>query len=279
MTRELYTITDISEITGVHQQTLRNWEKQELIEPMRVAGNQRIYDDTHIARIKEILSLKEEGFRLKGVSKILNGTGMSNSKKKASKPTLAVAAQTLEKTNAKPKKVEDAVIEETPVVTIEEETTPTPVTVSVPQESYVRYRAEELEEMRLKDLSALAKEEGVLYFRQMLREELIIALSQPERRMEMAGQAKERTKSRYGSKSQDNEEETVVQSVQEPEEDEVEFTEDNELEDKGLVTANIEEDLQEEKSSQNILIEQILELGLTGKSSDEIARILAKSYK
>lgn len=207
----LFTITEISEKTGVHPQTLRNWERQNLITPVRVAGNQRIYTNDHIAQIEEILKLKDEGLRLKGVLNVL--TGKKTTFGKSSKPRMAVAAQTLEKTKTEPAAPKT---ESKPVTTYQqqeeakeqnnEQTTQTEQVTNAPQSTAgvrrgrPKFKIAELEDMSISDLNDLAKSEGVLYFRQMLKDELITALAYPSQREAMKNQAKARTKERYGGK-------------------------------------------------------------------------------
>lgn len=294
---KLYTIKDISDITGVHAQTLRNWEKESLIEPIRVAGNQRIYTDEHVARVKEIISLKDEGFQLKGVRNVLLGkaksfankvtpTQSTEGKAKRGRPRknfgiqtsapLMSAAQTLEKTGAKKRgRPAKNVVSQEPI-------------------KKGKYDVEKLEAMTLKELTNIAQEENVRYFRQMFKEELIVAIADPSRRDEMKENAKNRTKERYGHKvygergrSVETDEETntpkeekMVQYAQtQAPTNNATITEENSVKDDGLVEANVVEDAKEEMDNQQLLIKQILDLGNSGKSPEEIAKELAKSYK
>ena len=50
------------------------------------------------------------------------------------------------------------------------------------------------------ELTAIAKDKGVKYFRQMNKEELVEALQHPKNANQMSEQAKNRTKERYGDK-------------------------------------------------------------------------------
>lgn len=69
--RPLYMISVASELTGLHPQTLRIYERRELVAPKRSAGNTRLYSDDDIERLRLITQLTEEGVNLAGVARIL----------------------------------------------------------------------------------------------------------------------------------------------------------------------------------------------------------------
>jgi MerR family transcriptional regulator/heat shock protein HspR len=57
----------------IHPQTLRLYEREGLIQPVRSAGNTRLYDETTLQRLETILTLtREMGVNLAGVEVILN---------------------------------------------------------------------------------------------------------------------------------------------------------------------------------------------------------------
>lgn len=71
--RPLYLISVVAEMLGVHQQTLRTYEREGLIRPSRSDGNTRLYSQENIERIELILRLTRElGVNLAGVEVILN---------------------------------------------------------------------------------------------------------------------------------------------------------------------------------------------------------------
>lgn len=71
--RPLYMISVVAEILGIHPQTLRQYERLELIKPSRTIGNTRLYSEEDIEQIKFILTLtKDLGVNLAGVEVILN---------------------------------------------------------------------------------------------------------------------------------------------------------------------------------------------------------------
>ena len=66
-------ISVVAERFGVHPQTLRMYEREGLLTPVRSAGNTRLYDEDSIKRLETILFLTRElGVNLAGVEVILN---------------------------------------------------------------------------------------------------------------------------------------------------------------------------------------------------------------
>lgn len=70
--RPLYMISVAAELAGVHPQTLRIYERKELICPQRSQGNTRLYSEADIERLRLIQQLtQEEGVNLAGVTRII----------------------------------------------------------------------------------------------------------------------------------------------------------------------------------------------------------------
>lgn len=69
--RPLYMISVAAELAGMHPQTLRIYERKELIKPKRSAGNTRLYSDEDIEQLRLIQDLTAEGINLAGVVRIL----------------------------------------------------------------------------------------------------------------------------------------------------------------------------------------------------------------
>jgi MerR family transcriptional regulator/heat shock protein HspR len=68
-----YTIGVVAETYGVHQQTLRLYEREGLLAPSRSKGNTRLYTDEDLARLELILSLTRDlGVNLAGVAVIID---------------------------------------------------------------------------------------------------------------------------------------------------------------------------------------------------------------
>ncbi|MBC7196002.1 MAG: helix-turn-helix transcriptional regulator [Deferribacterales bacterium] len=71
--KPLYMISIVSEMFEIHPQTLRQYERLELLKPSRSEGNTRLYSDEDIEKLKFILTLtRDMGVNLAGVEIILN---------------------------------------------------------------------------------------------------------------------------------------------------------------------------------------------------------------
>ena len=67
-----YVISIASRLVGLHQQTLRYYERAGLIRPHRTSGNIRMYSNADIQRIRQAQRLIEElGVNLAGVEVVL----------------------------------------------------------------------------------------------------------------------------------------------------------------------------------------------------------------
>lgn len=70
--KPLYMISIVAEMLEVHPQTLRQYERIELLKPSRTLGNTRLYSDEDIEKLKFILTLtRDMGVNLAGVEIIL----------------------------------------------------------------------------------------------------------------------------------------------------------------------------------------------------------------
>lgn len=66
--RPVYVISVAAELSGVHPQTLRMYERRGLLAPRRTSGNSRRYSERDIERVRVILDLtRREGISLAGV--------------------------------------------------------------------------------------------------------------------------------------------------------------------------------------------------------------------
>lgn len=71
--RRYVMISAVAERFDIHPQTLRLYEREGLIQPVRSAGNTRLYDERTLERLETILTLtREMGVNLAGVEVILN---------------------------------------------------------------------------------------------------------------------------------------------------------------------------------------------------------------
>jgi MerR family transcriptional regulator/heat shock protein HspR len=64
-------ISVAAELTGLHPQTLRIYERKSLVMPSRSSGNTRLYSEEDIERLKLVCRLTSEGVNLAGVRRIL----------------------------------------------------------------------------------------------------------------------------------------------------------------------------------------------------------------
>ncbi len=75
-TDPVFAISIVAQMCGVHQQTLRNYERWELVVPQRSSGGTRLYSNRDVELIQQILRWKEElGLNLAGIevmSKLIN---------------------------------------------------------------------------------------------------------------------------------------------------------------------------------------------------------------
>jgi len=64
----VFAIGIVAQMCGVHQQTLRNYERWELVIPQRSSGGTRLYSNRDVGLIQQILRWKDEfGLNLAGI--------------------------------------------------------------------------------------------------------------------------------------------------------------------------------------------------------------------
>lgn len=68
--RGLYMISVAATLAGMHPQTLRIYEQRRLITPHRTPKGTRLYDDEHVARLRRIQALTDDGMNLAGVERV-----------------------------------------------------------------------------------------------------------------------------------------------------------------------------------------------------------------
>lgn len=70
--KPLFMISVVSELLGVHPQTLRLYEREGFIQPRRTKGNTRLYSERDVEDVRRVLHLTRElGVNLAGVEVIL----------------------------------------------------------------------------------------------------------------------------------------------------------------------------------------------------------------
>ncbi|MBT6445603.1 MAG: MerR family transcriptional regulator, partial [Acidimicrobiaceae bacterium] len=70
-TRAVYIISVAAELTGVHPQTLRVYERKGLLAPARTGGMSRRYSEMDLEQIRRVQELTNEGLNLVGVARVL----------------------------------------------------------------------------------------------------------------------------------------------------------------------------------------------------------------
>ena len=71
-TSAVYVISVAAELSGMHPQTLRIYERKGLVQPARTAGGSRRYNDEDVKLLLRISELTSEGMNLVGVKRVLD---------------------------------------------------------------------------------------------------------------------------------------------------------------------------------------------------------------
>lgn len=67
----VYVISVAAELSGMHPQTLRIYEKKGLVDPARTGGGSRRYSEEDLERLRKIQDLTNAGINLEGVKRIM----------------------------------------------------------------------------------------------------------------------------------------------------------------------------------------------------------------
>ena len=67
----VFAISVVAQLTGMHPQTLRQYDRMGLVTPQRSAGGGRRYTALDIDRLREIQQLSADGIGLAGIKRIL----------------------------------------------------------------------------------------------------------------------------------------------------------------------------------------------------------------
>ena len=67
----VYVISVFAEIAGVHPQTLRNYERSGLLNPLRTSGGSRRFSDADLVALRRIQELTSAGVNVEGVKRIM----------------------------------------------------------------------------------------------------------------------------------------------------------------------------------------------------------------
>lgn len=63
-----FAISVVSRLVSLHPQTIRQYERMGLLRPSRSSGNMRLFSPRDVARLRQILALKERGVSLPGIA-------------------------------------------------------------------------------------------------------------------------------------------------------------------------------------------------------------------
>jgi MerR family transcriptional regulator/heat shock protein HspR len=68
----VFAISVVAQLTGMHPQTLRQYDRVGLVTPQRTSGGGRRYSARDVDRLREIQRLSADGVGLSGVKRILD---------------------------------------------------------------------------------------------------------------------------------------------------------------------------------------------------------------
>lgn len=68
----LFAIAVAAELSGMHPQTLRQYDRMGLVSPRRTAGQSRRYSMRDVSQLREIARLSSEGVSLEGIRRVLD---------------------------------------------------------------------------------------------------------------------------------------------------------------------------------------------------------------
>ena len=71
-TTPLFVISIAAELSGMHPQTLRQYDRMGLVSPTRTQGKSRRYTVQDVAKLLEIQRLSTEGVSLEGIRRVMN---------------------------------------------------------------------------------------------------------------------------------------------------------------------------------------------------------------
>ena len=71
MDHGLFSISVAAELAGLHPQTLRIYEREGLLQPVRSQGGTRRYSRNDVLRLHEICALSGEGLNMAGIRRVL----------------------------------------------------------------------------------------------------------------------------------------------------------------------------------------------------------------
>jgi MerR family transcriptional regulator/heat shock protein HspR len=113
--KPLYAISVVAEILNIHPQTLRQYERSELIKPSRTIGNVRLYSEEDIEKLRFIITLtRDMGVNLAGVEIILKMREQIDQMRQQMEQMLEFIRKNIEK----PQKAYEEIVEINPSNTV-----------------------------------------------------------------------------------------------------------------------------------------------------------------
>ena len=70
-THGVYPMSVATDLTGMHAQTLRKYEREGLLEPARTDGGSRRFSANDVGRLRRIGELADQGVNVQGIRRIL----------------------------------------------------------------------------------------------------------------------------------------------------------------------------------------------------------------
>jgi len=71
-TRGVYPMSVATDLTGMHAQTLRKYEREGLLEPSRTTGGSRRFSRDDVGRLRRIGDLADDGVNVEGIRRLLD---------------------------------------------------------------------------------------------------------------------------------------------------------------------------------------------------------------
>src|SRR3990172_2144743 len=108
---KLYMISVVSEMLGVHPQTLRIYEREGFIKPKRSGGNTRLYSEEDVEKLEMILRLTRDlGVNLAGVEVILSMREKMEQMKREREETIQLLRNELEREIRRREELKTAIV-------------------------------------------------------------------------------------------------------------------------------------------------------------------------
>src|SRR5512140_2980435 len=109
--QRLFMISVVSEMLGIHPQTLRIYEREGFIKPKRSGGNTRLYSEEDVEKLEMVLRLTRElGVNLAGVEVILSMRQQMEQMQRDMEQTILQLKQELEREMRRREEVRNALV-------------------------------------------------------------------------------------------------------------------------------------------------------------------------